>query len=314
MDNLIFSLNSTMPVFLMMLLGLLFRKVGIIDEVLATKMNKFVFTIPLPFVLFRNLATIDFKSAWNFRFVAFCFFATLFSIAIVTVVSFFFHDRSIQGEFIQASYRSSAAILGVAFIQNMYGESGMGPLMIIGSVPLYNIVAMTVLSFFGPDSSGLTKENLKRTLLGIVKNPILIGIFCGLVWSALGIPLKGIAYKTVSNIASTATPLGIMAMGATFSFRKISGKLAPAIVASLFKLVILVMIFTPLAYLFGFRNAEMVAILVMLGSATTVSAFVMARSMGHEGTVSSTTVMITTLCSAFTLTFWIYLLRSLGVI
>ncbi|MBR1918269.1 MAG: AEC family transporter [Spirochaetales bacterium] len=314
MENLLFSLNSTMPIFLMMLLGLFFRKVGIIDEVLATKMNKFVFTIPLPFVLFRNLATVDFKAAWDFPFVAFCFVATLLSIVIVTIVSFLFHDRSIQGEFIQASYRSSAAILGVAFIQNMYGDSGMGPLMIIGSVPLYNVVAMTVLSFFGPNSTGFSRENLKRTVIGIVKNPILVGIACGLVWSALGIPLKGIPYKTISNIAATATPLGIMAMGASFDFRKINGKIAPAIVASLFKLVFLVAIFVPRAYLAGFRRAEMVAILVMLGSATTVSAYVMAKSMGHEGTVSSSTVMITTLFSAFTLTFWIFILRSLGII
>ena len=119
MDNLIFSLNATVPIFLMMLLGLLFRKIGWIDEVFASKMNKFVFLVLLPVLLFEDLATVDFAKVWDMKFVLFCFGATLISIAIAAAVSFLWKDRSIQGEFIQASYRSSAALLGIAFIQNI---------------------------------------------------------------------------------------------------------------------------------------------------------------------------------------------------
>ena len=52
----------------------------------------------------------------------------------------------------------------------------------------------------------------------------------------------------------------------------------------------------------------------MLGSATTVSCFVMARNMGHEGTLSSGVIMMTTLLSAFTLTMWLDVLRSFGLV
>ena len=61
MENLIFSLNATIPIFLMMLLGMLFRKLGWMDEVFAAKMNKFVFLVPLPVLLFEQLATVDFR-------------------------------------------------------------------------------------------------------------------------------------------------------------------------------------------------------------------------------------------------------------
>ena len=64
----------------------------------------------------------------------------------------------------------------------------------------------------------------------------------------------------------------------------------------------------------GFRGEELVAILVMLGSATTVTCYVMAKNMGHEGTLSSGVVMLTTMLSAFTLTGWLYILRSFGLI
>lgn len=80
MENLIFSLNATVPVFLMMVLGLVFRKLGWIDDVFASKMNKFVFLVPLPVLVFEDLATVDFSEVWDLKFVLFCFAATLISI------------------------------------------------------------------------------------------------------------------------------------------------------------------------------------------------------------------------------------------
>ena len=216
MDNLIFSLNATVPVFMMMILGMLFKKLGWISDTFASQMNKFVFLVPLPVLLFEDLATTDFTQVWDGRFVVFCFVVTLMSITIAALISFLLKERTIQGEFIQASYRSSAALLGIALMQNIYGSAAMAPLMIIGSVPLYNIMAVIVLSFFQPDRKKLDLALFKKTLQGIVTNPIIIGIVMGLSWSLLKLPMPTILHKTVSSIGSIATPLGLMAMGASF--------------------------------------------------------------------------------------------------
>ena len=314
MKNLIFSMNATIPIFLMMLLGMLFRKLGWMDEVFAAKMNKFVFLVPLPVLLFEQLATVDFSEVWDIKFILFCFVVTAISITISTLISLLWKDRSIKGEFIQATYRSSAALLGIAFIQNIYGTAGMAPLMIIGSVPLYNIMAVVVLSFFKPGNNSFDKALVKKTLKGIVTNPIIIGIVAGFVWSALKLPMPLILHKTVSSIGATATPMGLMSMGATFEMKKATSKMKPTLVAVFMKLVGFCAIFLPMAALLGFRNEELIAILVMLGSATTVSCFVMARNMGHEGTLSSGVIMLTTLLSAFTLTMWLDVLRSFGLV
>lgn len=314
MENLIFSLNATIPIFLMMLLGMLFRKLGWMDEVFAAKMNKFVFLVPLPVLLFEQLATVDFSEVWDIKFILFCFMVTAISITISTLISLLWKDRSIKGEFIQATYRSSAALLGIAFIQNIYGTAGMAPLMIIGSVPLYNIMAVVVLSVFKPGNNSFDKALVKKTLKGIATNPIIIGIVAGFVWSALKLPMPSILHKTVSSIGATATPMGLMSMGATFEMKKATSKMKPTLVAVFMKLVGFCVVFLPMAALLGFRNEEMIAILVMLGSATTVSCFVMARNMGHEGTLSSGVIMMTTLLSAFTLTMWLDVLRSFGLV
>lgn len=314
MENLIFSLNATIPIFLMMLLGMLFRKLGWMDEVFAAKMNKFVFLVPLPVLLFEQLATVDFSEVWDIKFILFCFVVTAISITISTLISLLWKDRSVKGEFIQATYRSSAALLGIAFIQNIYGTAGMAPLMIIGSVPLYNIMAVVVLSVFKPGNNSFDKALVKKTLKGIATNPIIIGIVAGFVWSALKLPMPLILHKTVSSIGATATPMGLMSMGATFEMKKATSKMKPTLVAVFMKLVGFCVVFLPMAALLGFRNEELIAILVMLGSATTVSCFVMARNMGHEGTLSSGVIMMTTLLSAFTLTMWLDVLRSFGLV
>ena len=314
MDNLMFSLNATVPVFLMMVLGLVFRKLGWLDETFADKMNKFVFMVPLPVLVFEDLATVDFAEVWDTRFVFFCFAVTLVSIGIAAGISCLWKDKSLQGEFIQVSYRSSAALLGVALIQNIYGDAGMAPLMMIGSVPLYNVMAVVVLSFFHPERKGIDREVMKRTVKGIVTNPIIIAIVLGLLWSAFRIPMPSIMQKTVSDIGGMATPMGLMAMGAAFDVRKAFAKVKPAVAAVFIKLVGFCALFLPVAVALGFRESELVAILVMLGSATTVSCFVMAKNMGHEGVLTSSVVMLTTLFSGFTLTGWIYLLRSFALI
>ncbi|MDO4474409.1 MAG: AEC family transporter [Eubacteriales bacterium] len=314
MQNLVFSLNATIPVFLMMILGYFFHKIGWIDDAFASKMNKFVFVVPLPALLFHDLAEVDFYEVWDTKFVLFCFGTTVISIMFAAALSCVWKDKSIRGEFVQASYRSSAAILGIAFIQNIYGTSGMAPLMIIGSVPLYNVMAVFVLSLLKPGQKRIDHAVMRKTLIGIAKNPIILGIAAGLLWSALRIPLPAILSKTASSVGSMTTPMGLMAMGASFDFGKALEKKWPTVTAAFIKLIGFCAVFLPIAVHMGFQNEKLVAILVMLGSATTVTSYVMAKNMGHEGVLSSGTVMLTTLCSAFTLTFWLWLLRSLGLV
>lgn len=314
MEHLIFSLNATMPIFFLMVLGACFRKAGIMEGDFVDRVNQFVFKVALPVLLFEDLSNSDFLKVWDTRFVLFCFVSTLGGILLAVLLSMGLKDRRLRGEFIQASYRSSAALLGIAFIKNIYGDAGMAPLMIIGSVPLYNVMAVVILAFTSPGGAVLDRRMLGRTVVGILKNPIILGILSGMAWSLMGLKQPQIMEKTVSSLAGVATPLGLMAMGASFDLRQASQGVRAALGASAIKLVLLSASFLPAAVYMGFRQQQLVAILVMLGSATTVSCFVMARNMGHEGVLSSSAVAITTCGSAFTLTLWLDLIRTLGLI
>lgn len=314
LDNLLYCMNATVPIFLLMVLGAVFRRIGFLDQALADKMNRFVFQVSLPVMLFQDLVESDFFAVWDLPFVLFCFFATLLTILIAVAVSRAVKNRSLGGEFIQVSYRSSIALLGAAFLENLYGNAGAASLVIIGAVPLYNVAAVVVLSLTSPSQKGLDRAALKRALKGIVTNPILLGVVVGLLWTVLRLPFPPILQKTVGSVSATATPLGLMALGACFDWKKAAGCWRPAVTATVLKLVVFAALFLPVAVALGARDDKLVAALAMLGSPTTVSCFVMARSMGHECTLTASTVMLTTFFSAFTLTLWLYLLRMLGMV
>lgn len=316
-ESLIFSLNSTMPLFFIMLLGyLLHRKQFLTDDFVAMA-NKFVFNVALPVQLFRDLATMDVRASFDAKYVLFCAAATTSSILVIwALAKLFLKEKHIVGEFVQACYRSSAAILGAAFIQNIYGTSGMSGLMILGSVPLYNIFAVIILTLESPalDVKSGMGEKIKKSLKGIVTNPILLGIAAGFVWSLLRLPMPTMANKTLSSLAGMTSPLALLAIGAGFKGREALGYLKPTAVATVTKLVVLPAIFLPMAVHFGFTDQKLVALLVMLGSVTTPAGYVMAKQMGHEGTLTGSVCVTTTVFSALTLTFWVFWARSNGFI
>lgn len=316
LDNLIYCLNATMPVFLLMLLGYVFNFLKILDKEFTKKLNSFVFKIALPVLVFEELAAQDIRETWDSGYVAFCFLVTLLSIIILLVISYLFKGIYDKAEFVQASFRSSAALLGVGIVQNLYGDAGMVPLMIIGAVPLYNITAVILLEIIKPgeESGHLSKDKLKETLIGIITNPIILGIIVGFIWSTFKIPQPVIFSRTIKHIGNLATPLGLMALGASLDFKSVGEKKGTVIAATVFKLIGFCALFLPLAMYVGYTNDKLLAILIMLGSPTTVSSFVMAKSMGHDGQTSAGTVMLTTLFSAFTLTLWLFILKSFNYI
>ncbi len=315
MENLIFSLNATIPIFLVMIAGYVLRRIHMVDNGFVKTLNSFNYKVTLPVLLVVDIAEADFYAVWDSKFVLFCFFVTLGCIFVISFVSIFLvKDRQVKGEFIQASYRGSAAVLGVAFMQNIYGTSAIAPLMILATVPLYNVAAVVILSITSPESGGFDKGSLKKSLKGIATNPIIWGILIGMLISVARIEMPFIISKTLHNFSVLATPLALIGLGAGFEGKKALARIKPTIASTLIKLFIMPAIFLPLAAAMGFRNEKMVAILIMLGAPTTVSCYIMSRNMGHEGVLSSSCVVSTTFFSSVFITLWLYLLRNYGLI
>lgn len=316
MENFIYSINVTMPIFLVMVIGYILKQIGMLNDNFVTVANKFNFKVTLPFMLFKDIAGVDIKAVFDIKYVLFC--------AIVSTICFWVvwgttkllvRDKTIRGAFVQSSFRGSAAVMGLAFIQNIYGSSAMGPLMIVSAVPLYNIFSVIVLTFEANDSTGIDKKaKIRQAGINICKNPIILSILAGLIVGLLGIQFPTLVNKTVSNVAQMATPLALITIGAGFEGRKALAKIAPTMASSMIKLVLQPLVFLPVAAWMGFSGEKMIAILIMLASPTTPSCYIMAKSMNNDEVLTASVIVTTTLMAAFTLTGWIFLLKTLGYI
>ena len=316
MENFIYSVDATFPIFLVMVIGYILKQIGMLNDNFVTVANRFNFKVTLPFMLFRDISGVDIRAVFDIRYVLFCALVSTACFWIIWGgVKLFLKDQSMRGAFVQASFRSSAAVMGLAFIQNMYGSSAMGPLMIVSAVPLYNIFSVIVLTFEGAHSGeGDPKQKIKAACINIAKNPIILGILAGLIVGLLGIDFPVIVDKTVNSVAQMATPLALITIGAGFEGRKALAKIRPTIVASMIKLVIQPLIFLPVAAWMGFRGEQMIAILIMLASPTTPSCYIMAKNMDNDGVLTASVIVMTTLLAAFTLTGWIFILKTVGLI
>ena len=313
MSNLIYSINATLPIFLLIILGKVLKTAKIINDEFTKTADRYVFRIALPALLFSDLTENNVGSAFDGKYVLFCFSVTIFSIAVLWgLTEKFMKNEEQKGAFIQGSYRSSAAILGLAFINNMYDSVGMAPLMIIGCVPLYNIFAVIILTLKG--DNGGKKPNMKETFINVMKNPILLSIMIALPFALLNLHFPSFVNKAIGSVANTATPLALISIGASFEGKKALKKMKPTLLASFIKLILLAGLFLPLAVFFGYRNQELMALLVMLGSPTTVSSYIMAKNTGNDGILTSSIIVLTTLLSSLTLTLWIFVLKSFGVL
>lgn len=315
MDSFVYSINATVPIFVVMILGGLIKKWNIIDDHFANKANKYVFHVALPCLLFLDIASADVRSQFDIRFVLFCMIVTTTSFAAIWGISeLLIKDETVKGSFVQGSFRSSAAILGLAFIQNMYKTTGMAPLMIVSAVPLYNIYSVIVLTFKANHKTNDGKKNIQKAFVSICKNPIIIAIFLGLPFSILQVRFPVIVNKSISMVAQTATPIALLVIGAGFEGRKALKKMKLTVVGSFIKLILLTALFLPVAVKMGFRNQELMAILIMLGSPSTVSCYIMAKNMDNDAVLSSSIIVLTTMLSSVTLTAWIFVLRSMGLV
>ena len=317
MSSLIFGLNATVPVFLVIVIGYFLNRRGMFSEDFIAVANKFTFRICLPIMIFVDMATSDITGDFDGKLVLFSAVITTIMFAAIWIgAKLFIKDKSIIGAFVQASYRSSVAVMGFAFMMNIYGNVGLMPMIIIGCVPLYNIYAVLVLTFEAPDAQNDTNKasKIKKAAIGIIKNPIIIGIIFGCLGSLLHVYdyMPVIFSKTLDSMKSIATPLSLLVIGASFEGRAAIKKIKPTIVSCIIKLVVLPVVFVIIAIALGFRGEALLALVIMLGSPTTPSCFIMAKNMHNDGVLTSSVITATTLVSAVTLTFFIFLVRYLG--
>ena len=324
MNNFIFSLNATLPVFLVIVIGWLLRRKGLLTEEFARVGDKLVFRVALPVMLFTEIASVDWEDSFDLKFFLFCAAVACVSFGVIYGLSWLFvKDRSMIGTYAMVSFRGSAAVLGIAFVKNIYGSAGFAPLMIVAVVPFYNIFSVLALAISARPAEEATESGtevrfpVRRVLIEVITNPLIVAVVLAIPAALLHLPARSwteIPFSCLKSIGNMATPLALLVLGAGFEHHEAIARLRPVLTASLTKLVLLPAAFVPVAVWMGFREAQLVAIAVMLASPTTVACYIMAKNMRNDAPLASATVLVTTLFSSVTITAIVYILRCAGLI
>ena len=319
LDNLVFSINAILPVFIMVILGWILKNKNFLPESFFNHADKFVFKIALPCNLFIGILAGDpEKLKKALPLIAFCAvgITALFLLACI-VVPVFIKDNAKRGAFIQGVYRGNFAILGLPIAENLFGEIGSTTVAVVmpAAIMLVNVYAVIILTVYAP--SDVKKSPLKTTAdicLSIVKNPLIISVFVGLVFMLFNIKLPAFATKTVTELSDTVFALALMSLGAGFSFEALKGRVGTSLIGALVKTVVAPLIAVSIAVALGFKGVELGVILIFFGAPTAVSSYIMAKNMKSDYEMASQILLISTLLCMFTLFVGIFILKSFMLI
>ena len=218
MDHLFYSLESVVPLFVLILIGYLLRRRHIINDSFIQVGTTLGFKLALPVLLFQQISNADFTQAFNPKLILFSLSATLTSILLLCLlIPRFIKENARRGAMIQGIYRGNFAILGVPLAINMFGETGAAPtsLLLPFTIPLYNALAVIILTVFSPDRDATHKISLKALIKDIVANPLIIGIALGLPFSIFTITL----HLNFCNNLINLIPKHLLARHYFFNFR-----------------------------------------------------------------------------------------------
>jgi predicted permease len=313
-DNFIFSLGSALPIFLVMLAGYILKQRKIIDESFISQANKMIFNVALPIKLFSDVSKTSFSEGFDWAFIGFIIIGTIISVLLSALVGFFaVKDPSKKGVFVQGAFRGNFLYVGYSLLENVMGSIGAkAPLAIAFVIPLYNILGVMVLSYY--NTSEKNGMNIKSVLINILKNPLILSIGAGFLFSSAGFELPEIADRTFSYFGVLVTPMALITIGAAFKFDKVRESLAISLMASLLKLVIFPLIAVLIAINLGFNAEEVLVIYIVFGVPTAAVSYIMAIVMEGDPDLASGIIMLTTLLSNITMTLFIFYFRLIGIV
>lgn len=312
MKSLQLAFESIAPIFLLMALGYWLKQIKFVGKETFDAMNKLVFRIFLPVLLFYNIYQTESGQTFDLSLIFFVV-AAVFCVFVLgwIAVLFLTKDNKKRGVMLQGFFRSNYAILGIPLVGYVCGESakGLASLMVAVVVPLFNFLAVISLERFREG-----KLNLKKMIWGVISNPLIIACVLGMIFFGLDISLPSVLEKTVGDLAKVATPLAILVLGASFTFSSIKGYRKEISVVVLTRLVIVPLLMLSAAAVLGFRNEAIACLLVISGSPVAVSSFAMAQQMGGDEELAAQSIVISSACCLLTLFVWIFLLSRFGLV
>ena len=312
MEHLLVAANVVMPLLLLMVTGALVKRAGFVEDDTLHKVDALSFKVFLPALVFNSIYNSDFRAGGYGRLVVFGTVCTL----VIGAFGFLLAKRLKVSQKKAASMacavtRTNVVLYGVAVLNNLYGEGSAAAVVVLSAVTVPVTNAMSVI-FFEYFRGG--KVSAKRVISGVARNPLILASAVGIVVALLGIRLPALLEGLLEDLASVATPLCLLTLGASISAKGLRTNARLVALGTALKMAILPAVFLGISVAAGFRNHDLAALMVQFGAPTAISSYTMANQMGADGELSSAMIAVTTTASILTIFMITFLFNACGLV
>ncbi|HIR06542.1 MAG TPA: AEC family transporter [Candidatus Copromonas faecavium] len=313
MDSLLVALNAVIPFLCYISFGYIVKVKGVVKENFLQQLNQMVFRLFYPCMTFYNIYKADADSLPRPLLLIFVGGSIiLLEILLVLIVPRIIPENPKRGVIIQGVFRSNFVLFGLPLTVSVFGDSAasVAAMVVTVVVTIYNTTSVVILEMF--NTSG--KLNIKNVALNVIKNPLLQGAITGLVLFLLQIHLPECIVTPIAAFADMTSPLALFILGGTLHFNEIGHNLKYLVPTLSFKLAVLPAIMLVIGHALGLRGLELFLLIAVYGTPVAAASYPMAQNMGGDGELAGQLVVISTVVSVVTLFFWIFFLRSIGII
>lgn len=315
MDSLKYSINIIVPIFLIILLGMVSKRKKLIDGNFIKVSSNVVFNIALPASLYLTISQSDFFSIFDFKMVSVAVIVTLISFIVALLLSKLFCKQSSQkGAFVQGAFRGNLAIFGMAVINSALSEEAyaQGAGLLVFLIPLYNLFSILALT---EDSHSVDKKSkLLDQSKKLIKNPLIISILAGVISSLINLNIPQILNVSLTYLSKMTLPLALLGIGGTLHLESLKSRLLPTISASLIKLLLVPAIALTIAKVIGIEGESLVVLFILIGSPVALASFAMANALNSDTELTADIITVSTLLSMITIGVGLIIFKSLSII
>ena len=303
------TLGVTAPVFAMLFLGVVLKRIGWIDSAFIGSASTLVFKGSLPTLLFLSILQADLATALQPALILYFVLATIASFLLAWGWALWRCPQADRGVYVQGAFRGNNGIVGLALAGSLYGDYGLslGSVLAGGVIIIYNTLSVVVLAIYSPSGNA----SLRSVCLSILRNPLIIGVAAAIPFAYWQVMLPEWLLTSAGYFAQLSLPLALICIGGTLSLNALHESSSTAISASLMKMLWLPLLATFGAWLWGFRGADLGILFLYFASPTAAASFVMARAVNSNYRLAATIIVITTLSSALTINAGLLLLSGL---
>lgn len=311
-ESFLVALRVVIPMAILMCVGAVIRRAGVIDRPDMRKMDRVTFKLFMPILLFKNIYDTSLGEGMEGGEVAFAVagLVLVFLFALL-VPPKLVADHNKAAAIGQAIIRSNYILFGVAVAESLYGEGNAGSVALLGAivVPATNALAVIILEM---NRSG--KANPGKILLSILKNPMVIATVLALACKLVRFQFPDLLYGVIADVAGVTTTISFISLGVSLDLGELRSNRYPLTLGVVLRMIAVPLIFMPVAVALGFRGPILCALLVLFAAPAAVASYPMAVAMGADGQLAGQLVCCTTVVSIFTMFCFTFFFRTLGLL